>query len=107
MLRKLLLSKVAVIGPVAVSQSARAQVIYVCLTTIRILFEVAAGASCARSRFDLGQLESDRSKGRHTSTSEASPVRHPARFARELFRRVSSPASLQLRVATYLADIYT
>jgi hypothetical protein len=48
MLRKLLLWIVAVIGLVAVSQSASAQVIYACRTSIGILFEVAEGAMCAQ-----------------------------------------------------------
>jgi hypothetical protein len=101
MLRKLLLWIVAVIGLVAVSQSASAQVI-ARSTSIGILFEVAEGAT--RGRGD--QLECDRSAGaaaRQLRKHRQRAIPRP----RCCFTECLPPRRYKLRDAIYRADIHT
>jgi hypothetical protein len=99
MLRNLLLSIVAVIGLMAVPQSASAQVVYACRTTIGILFEVAAGATCPRGSTSVSWNVTGPQRPLHVNfgsvASAPSPVIFPGAVSGSVFTHAAISVASQ------------
>jgi hypothetical protein len=104
MLRNLRLSLVAVIGLVAVSQSASAQA---CRTTIGILFEATAGAACPRGSTSVSWNVTGPQRPLHVSesvSSAPSPGIFPGAVSGSVFTHAAESVASQ---PPYLTNIDT